>query len=291
MSAATILVTGATGTTGSRVVAQLRALGHKVRCASRSGQGPGSFRFDWTDPKTYGPAADGVDAAYLLAPIGVVDLLPAMQPFIDRLLERETRLVLLSSSSLEAGGPLMGEVHAYLSAHAAHWTVLRPSWFMQNFSGAHSGAIRDEGVIYSATGSGRVGFISADDIAAVAVRALTDPAMPNGDLILTGPQALSYDDVASILGARLGRTITHRHLTVEALAARHEAQGIPAEFSRMLAGLDASIAGGAEDRVTGEVERLTERRSEDFAHFAARAGDAWLSPDRQNAGSSILSRP
>lgn len=275
MTAAPILVTGATGTTGSRVVAQLKALGRDVRSASRSAQGAGSVRFDWADPETYGPAADGVDAAYLLAPIGVVDLLPSMRPFIDKLIERDVRLVFLSSSSLEAGGPLMGEVHAYLAENAPRWTVLRPSWFMQNFSGAHSAAIREEGAIYSATGTGRVGFISADDIAAVAVRALNDPDVPNGDPILTGPRALSYDDVADIIGATLGRTITHRRLTVEDLAARHQAQGIPAAFSHVLAGLDANIATGAEDRVTGEVQRVTGQPPVAFARFAAKARDAW----------------
>lgn len=76
-------------------------------------------------------------------------------------------------------------------------------------SRTHRAAIREEDAIYSATGNGRVGFISADDIAAVAARALTDPDMPNGDMILTGPQALSYDDVAVSLGETLGRTITH----------------------------------------------------------------------------------
>lgn len=275
MTGAPILVTGATGTTGSRVVSQLQGLGREVRSASRSLQGAGSVRFEWADPETYGPAADGVDAAYLLAPIGVVDLLPAMRPFLDQLIERDTRLVLLSSSSLEAGGPLMGAVHAYLADHAPHWTVLRPSWFMQNFSGAHSGAIREESAIYSATGGGRVGFISADDIAAVAARALIDHDMTNGDLMLTGPQALSYGDVAEIIGTTLGRTITHHHLTVKELAAHHQLQGVPEAFSHILAGLDASIAVGAEDRVTGEVERVTGRPPVDFASFAAAANSAW----------------
>lgn len=271
------LVTGATGKTGRRVVAQLESLGHTVRAASRSGAGRNGFQLDWSNPATYTAATDSVHGAYLLAPLGVTDLLPAMQPLIDRLIEGGVRrLVLLSSSSLERGGPLMGAVHAYLADHAPAWTVLRPSWFMQNFSeGPHAATVREERTIYSATGMGRVGFISADDIAKVAAAALTSADSTNGELIITGPASLSYDEVADSIGASIGARVVHRSLTVDALAARHEKQGIPGDFARLLAGLDESISFGKEDRVTAEVERVTGARPVDFAAFAAQAKDVW----------------
>lgn len=271
------LVTGATGKTGSRLVKQLESRGHTVRAASRSGAGRNGFRFDWSDPASYASAVDGIQGAYLLAPLGVTDLLPAMQPFIDRLIEaRAGRLVLLSSSSLDRGGPLMGAIHAYLADHSTAWTVLRPSWFMQNFSeGPHAATVREERTLYSATGVGRVGFISADDIAEVAATALTSSDPTNRDLVITGPETLSYGDVAEIIGGSIGERVVHRNLSVEALAARHEKQGIPPDFARMLAGMDGSIASGTEDRVTSQVQRVTGARPTNFTAFAAQARDIW----------------
>lgn len=163
----------------------------------------------------------------------------------------------------------MGRVHAVLGDLFDQWAVLRPSWFMQNFSDPHmhAGSIREEGVIMSATGTGRVGFIDANDIAAVAVRALTDEHAPNTDLVLTGPEALGYDDVAAIIADVTGTPVTHRPLGPEQLRDRLAAS-IPERFATLLADLDRAIADGAEDRTTDTVERVTGRRARGFRAFA-----------------------
>ncbi|NBJ13652.1 NAD(P)H-binding protein [Microvirga arsenatis] len=173
MSNPSILLTGGTGKTGRRIAAQLAGKGLKARIASPTGAGPAGHqgvRFDWLDESTYADAVAGISAVYLLAPAGVAEPLPAMQPFLDQALKAGVhRFVLLSASSLEEDGPMMGKVHAYLRRNAPEWAVLRPTWFMQNFSEQqHLPTIRDEGRIYSATGDGRVPFIDADDIGASA---------------------------------------------------------------------------------------------------------------------------
>lgn len=88
------------------------------------------------------------------------------------------RVVLLSSSAIERGGPGVGQVHAVLPGLVAEWAVLRPSWFMQNLTGSHllGDGIRERGTITTATGAGRVALIDAADIAAVAVAVLVDGA-------------------------------------------------------------------------------------------------------------------
>jgi ergot alkaloid biosynthesis protein len=278
MTAGSILVTGATGKTGRRIVERLHGLGRTVRAASRTGDGTSLIRFDWFDPTTFELASKDITAAYLLAPSGVYEVLSSMKPFIDHLLEAGVgRLVLLSASSLEPGGPMMGAVHSYLAANAPSWTVLRPSWFMQNFSEQqHLATLRNERAIYSATGDGRVGFVSADDIAAVAARALSDPDMPNTDLILTGPEPLSYDDVADSIGAAIGQRITHHKLAPAALATRFEVlAGLSPDYARVLAGLDAAVAKGREDRVTDNVARITGRQPVSFAEYATGAAAVW----------------
>lgn len=271
----TTLVIGATGTTGSRVASQLAAGGHRVKAAGRRATavaGARAVRFDWTDPTTFDEALSGTDRVYLVPPIGSSEPAAAMLPFLE--LARTAgvrRAVLLSSSAIPAGGPATGQIHEALPGLFDEWAVLRPSWFMQNFSGDHPHAqsIRADGTLLTATGEGRVGFVDADDIAAVAVHALTDERAPNTDLVITGPQALSYGDVAAVVGEVTGRPVTHRKLTYEQMRDRL-APAIPIEFAAMLAGMDRAIAEGSEDRTTDTVQRLTGRAPGTFRAFAER---------------------
>ncbi len=271
-----ILITGGTGKTGSRLAQQLRERGLEPRVASRSPRGEGTVRFEWHERATFTDALAGVRAIYLVAPTDTASPLDAMRPFIEQAIDSGiSRFVLLSASSLEEGGSMMGGVHAFLKHHAPSWIALRPTWFMQNFSqGPHLATIREEGVIYSATGAGRVPFIDAGDIAAVAAQALTSQ-LPNGDPVLTGPQALSYDEVALLLSEILGRTIAHRRLSEAQLAARYEQAGLPPEYAPVLAAMDTAISQGAEDRVTGEVQRIAGHKPSNFCSFATLARHVW----------------
>ncbi|MYW00839.1 NAD(P)H-binding protein [Streptomyces sp. SID3343] len=265
----TTLVIGATGTTGSRTAAQLTAAGHHVRAAGRHAtQVPDTepVAFDWYAPATHAAALDGVDRVYLIPPVGDSDPATVMLPFLRQARAAGAhRAVLLSSSAIPEGGPAVGKVHQALPDLFEQWAVLRPSWFMQNFTGAHahSVSIREDGIIRTATGSGRVGFIDAEDIAAVAVHALTDAHAPNTDLVLTGPEALGYDDIATIITEVTGRLVVHRRLSYEQMRDRLTAL-IPVEFAEMLAGMDRAIAEGAEDRITDTVQRLTGRPPRTF---------------------------
>ncbi|MBP0456339.1 NmrA family NAD(P)-binding protein [Streptomyces montanisoli] len=279
---AATLVIGATGTTGSRVAARLTAAGHRVKAASR-GAGPGTgveaeaeaVRFDWYDPATHAAALDGVDRVHLTPPVGDFDPAQVMLPFLRR--ARDTgvrRAVLLSSSAVASGGPAVGAVHEALPGLFDEWAVLRPSWFMQNFTGSHVHArgIREHGTITTATGAGRVAFVDADDIAAVAVQALTADRALNTDLVLTGPRALSHDDIAAIMTEATGRRVVHRHVTHEQLRERLAAE-VPRDFAAMLADMERSIAEGAEDRTSDAVERVTGRPPHSFRTVVEREWD------------------
>ncbi|MFE2147319.1 NAD(P)H-binding protein [Streptomyces sp. NPDC059456] len=272
---AAVLVIGATGTTGSRTVAGLAAAGHTVKAAGRSGTpvaGAEPVRFDWYDPGTHAAALTGVDRVYVVPPVGDPDPAAVVLPFLRRARAADVRrAVLLSASSIENGGPAVGLVHQALPDIFDEWAVLRPSWFMQNFTGGHEHArrIRTDGTILTATGRGRVAFVDAEDIAAVAVRALTDVRSPDTDLVLTGPEALSYDDVAAIVAEVTGRPVVHHSLSYEEMRDRLAAL-MPGEFAAMLAGMDRAIAEGAEDRVTDCVQRLTGRPARSFRAVAER---------------------
>lgn len=257
----TVLVIGGTGTTGGLIARKLDARGHPPRVAGRHGSGA-HVRFDWYDASTHRNAVAGVHAMYVLAPIGEADPAPIMTPFLDLAAEEGVRrAVLLSSSAIAPATPGLGTVHSALAERFGQWAVLRPSWFMENFTGdrPHARSAHEDGEIVSATGEGRVAFIAAEDIAEVAVAALLDATPHNTDHILTGPEALSYDEVAAILSEASGRTVRHRRVDAAALADRLSATGLPGPYARLLAELDRLIAAGTEDRTTTAVETLTGR--------------------------------
>ena len=275
----TILITGGTGTTGRRISAQLAARRLDHRVATRRPKAAHDVRFDWNDGASWSAALESVSSIYLVAPSGVAEPLPAMIPFMELAIRAGVkRFVLLSASSLEAGGPMMGAVHAWLRDHAPEWVVLRPTWFMQNLSeGQLLAPIRDQSAIYTATGVGRVGFIDAKDIAAVAVEALSQSAFASSDLILTGPAALSYDDVAKTLTDVTKNPVVHHSLSEAELSERHMAAGLPKAYATTLAAMDTSIAQGSEDRVTENVFRVTGHRPSSLEEFAVRHRAAWRS--------------
>ncbi|MGW7074222.1 NmrA family NAD(P)-binding protein [Streptomyces sp. NPDC054866] len=277
------LVTGGTGTTGSRITATLADRGLPIRAGSRRpAPGTRQVRFDWADPATHGPALDGIGAVYLVPPIGDAEPARLMLPFLERALRSGVgRFVLLSSSAIAEGDPGVGEVHGALRQLAPEWAVLRPSWFMQNFitpGHLHAESIRATGEIFTATGKGRVAFVDAADIADVAVHALLDTQPHNAAHVITGPEALSYDDAAAVISKVSGREVRHQPVPAGELCARLVASGVPEDFARMLAAMDEGISRGAEDRVDSAVRTITGREARRFLDFAS--GHAGTLPAR-----------
>ncbi|MBV8709453.1 MAG: hypothetical protein JO028_19855 [Acidobacteriaceae bacterium] len=214
---------------------------------------------------------------YLVAPVGDPEPLATMKPFLYRALDAGIRrFVFLSSSAIAERGPALGQVHHFLKGSVPALTVLRPTWFMQSFSeGQHISSIRSQGIIYSATDNGRVPFIDAGDIAAVAAEVLLRPSNSCEDLVLTGPDLLSCDDVATIISRVAGYPVKHHGITSCELSQRYHQAGMPSQYAQVLAELDARIAAGSENRLTDEVLRITGRPPTSFQQFAEEAGSAW----------------
>jgi len=271
------LITGATGKTGRRLLALLDERSVPAKAASRTPPA-GGIHFDWEDRTTWDAALDEVRSIYLVAPMGVDDAVSHMIAFIETAISRGVaRFVLLSASLLDAGGPAMGQVHQWLLTSGAEWAVLRPSWFMENFSeGPHCVTIRDERAIYTAAGHGRVPFISAHDIAGAAATALTALVPPQADYVLTGPELLNYDEVAQRIGGVIGETITHYSLTFDELVARHVANGLSEPHAQTLAFMDLTIADGAEERITTGLAQLLAEPPVTFDQFVAHDASLWI---------------
>lgn len=223
------------------------------------------------DDTNHADLLQDVHAVYLVAPASMHPE-EVMIPFIRRALDASVRrFVLLSSASIPEDGPVFGPVHRYLHEHAPEWAVLRPSYFMQNFTDArhgHGHSLRQSGHIYTAAGDGRIGFVDADDIAAVGFHALTDKEPHNRELIITGPESLTYDDVAGVIRSVTGLNAKHIHITPEQLTERHRAAGLPESYAEYLAGLDVRIRlEGLEDQVTDTVLRVTGREPRSLEQF------------------------
>ncbi len=272
------LVIGATGTTGSRVVAGLIAEGHRVKAAGRSAtpvEGAEPVRFDWNEPATFDQALDGVDRVYLipadrlLGPGRGHAALPPPGPIRRRAPRGAAELIGDPRGRSCGGTGPPGPARPVRAVGGAAAVLVHAE--LRRLHPPRARSIREDGVVLTATGDGRVGFVDAQDIAAVAVRALTDEQAPDTDLILTGPQALSYDDVAAIITEVGGRPVVHRHLTFDQLRDRWAAE-IPLEFAALTtpAGMDRAIADGAEDRTSDTVQRLTGRPPGTFRAFAER---------------------
>jgi uncharacterized protein YbjT (DUF2867 family) len=153
-------------------------------------------------------------------------------------------------------------------------SILRPAWFMQNFSETFLAPV--DGAIVVPTGDGAEAFIDAEDIAAVAAATLADPAAHAGaQYALTGPEALTLADAAAIISQVTGQTIAHVDLDRDAWIAGAVASGIPAEYGAVLRMLTETIGTGHGSRPTDDVEKATGVVPTSFADFARRTATSW----------------
>ncbi|QGQ99799.1 ergot alkaloid biosynthesis protein [Paenibacillus psychroresistens] len=282
-----ILLTGGQGKTSSRISQLLINQGYLIRSAGRSAPKMDNaladhVNFDWYDDSTHEAALQGISAIYLVAP---PDMHPEefMIPFIRKALDASIRrFVLLSSASVSEHGPVFGPIHQYLQKHAPEWAVLRPSYFMQNFTeGGHGHTIRQQGQVFNATSDGKVGFVDAEDISAVGFHALTDKVPHNREHIITGPQSLNYAEAAVLIHKVTGLTVKHLSITEDQLVHALIAAGVPAPYAALLAGLDNRIRlEGSEDQVTDTVWRVTGRAPRSLEDFI-QANKTWFQSAQQ----------
>jgi uncharacterized protein YbjT (DUF2867 family) len=256
------LVLGGTGKTGRRVVERLEARGLPVRVGSRSGEPP----FDWEDPDTWAPALDGVGSVYLsyYPDLAVPGATEAVRSFAELALRSGVpRLVLLSGR----GEPEAERAEQAVSGTGADLTILRSTWFMQNFSEDYmtdhvlSGEIRLPG------GDVPTPFLDVGDIADAAVAALTDDRHVGQLYELTGPRSLTFDEVAAEISKATGRELRYTPVTLEQHAAEAAEHGVPNEVIELLTYLFAEVVDGRNADTTDGVHRALGRDARDFGDY------------------------
>lgn len=218
-AAAPILVTGATGNTGSAVVRALQARGLAVRVAGTSPArlaaafpGVDQVRLDYREPATFGPAARGCRALFLVRPPAISRVAPTLNALVDAArVEGVAEVVFLSVAG--AGENRLVPHHAverHLMAGPGGWTLLRPGFFAQNLGDAYRRDILLDDRLYLPAGRGRVAFVDTRDVAEVAAEALAAPAAhARRAYTLTGPVSTSFAEAAALLSEALGRPIRY----------------------------------------------------------------------------------
>jgi uncharacterized protein YbjT (DUF2867 family) len=271
MTTKPILVLGGTGKTGRRVVERLAGRGIPTRVGSRSGEPP----FDWDDRSTWAPVLEGVGSVYVTH---YLDALPGAAETVGSFAELAVksgipRLVLLSGRGEEEAE----RVDEAVRASGAELTILRSTWFAQNFSETYwlDGILSGE--LALPAGEMPEPFVDADDIADIAVSALTDDRHIGEVYELTGPRLLSFADAVSEIGQAAGRDIRYAPVSIEDYGAAAVEQGVSADVIELLTYLFSEVLDGRNAHLADGVQRALGRAPRDFGDYArdAAATGVW----------------
>ena len=270
-----VLVLGATGKTGSRVAGLLSEQGVSVRTAARGGV---DIRFDWNNPATFEGALQGVTGVYLVSPVMRVDFAGLVSDFLDQAEHAGVQNVTYLSAYAMEHAPAdvaLRAVELDLESRGSFThSILRPAWFMQNFSETFLKPVDDEIVVPSGTGA--EAFVNAEDIASVAAATLAEPERHAGRAYApTGPESLTLDEAARIISAAAGRTIVYRDTDRDEWVDAMVRSGVPAEYGEILRTLTETIASGRGSQPNGDVLAATGAAPVSFADFAAKTAPAW----------------
>jgi uncharacterized protein YbjT (DUF2867 family) len=260
-----ILVLGGTGKTGRRVADLLRQAGKPVRIGSRTAEP----RFDWENRATWRPALQGVKAAYVayqpdLAAPGALEVVDA---FFRQAVECGVeKLVLLSGR---------GEVEAEqaeqaLQATGVDWTILRASWFFQNFSEGFFVDAIAAGEVALPSGPAAEPFVDVDDIAEIAFAALTQSVHSRKLYEITGPRAFTFAEAIGEIAQATGRDIRFIAAPPTEFRAQLVASGVPAAEADLVIYLFATVLDGRNTPLADGVQRALGRPPRDFSDYVRR---------------------
>ena len=270
-----VLVLGGTGKTGRRIAAGLKAKGIPVRIGSRSA----TPSFDWNNDATWDACLHDVEAAYItyapdLAMPGATD---AIQAFVDRARQRGVQRLVLLSGRGEAEAQACERI---VQESGLAWTIIRASWFFQNFSEGAFVDMVQAGQITLSAGDIPEPFVDVDDIAEVAVAAFTEPGHAGEVYEVTGPRMMTFTEVAAELSKAIGHRIDYVQVPHEAFVAGVQASGAPKEVVWMLDYLFTTVLDGRNAHLTDGIQRALGRPPKDFADYAREvaASGVWQVP-------------
>jgi len=279
----TVLVTGASGNLGREVVKSLSNKGYRVKAATRDrrkispSDGVTVVRFDYTERITFAGALDGVRGLSLVAPPMDPEAPAKLVPFVQKAKEAGVEhAVFVSALGVDQNeqAPLRLIERALMDSGLAY-TILRPNFFMENFStGFIAPMIKHQNGISLAAGDGKTSFISTRDIAEVAATAFSE-AHHGKEYNLTGSEALDHSQVAEIIGDVIGKVVTYHALSEEAMLQGARNQGMPEGAVQYMGILYAVVRAGYMAVVTNDVKNVTGQKPVTFGEFARQNVACW----------------
>ncbi|WP_248740587.1 NAD(P)H-binding protein [Pseudomonas sp. MWU12-2029] len=265
------LILGATGKTGSRISKRLIEDGHPVRPGSRNATIP----FDWDYPSTWSAALTGARAVYISyqPDLAMPGALETLQAFVSLAVEHHVKhLVLLSGrGEIEAQ-----EAERIVQNSGIDWTILRASWFFQNFSEAHFLDPIIEGQLVLPVGNIAEPFVDAEDIAEVAVQVLTKPGHKGKFYELTGPRALTFYEALEEISSATGRDIQFTQVSAQAYLKELEHRQLPTPYVNLLLYLFTTVLDGRNAAVADGVKQALGRPANDFSAYARRTASTGI---------------
>ncbi len=268
----TILVLGGTGKTGRRITERLVARGVPTRAGSRSASTP----FDWEDRATWASALSDVDAVYIsyYPDLAVAGSTATVRAFAELAVESGVRRLVLVSGRGEEGAELGEQA---VQASGAEWTIVRCAWFSQNFTESFLLEPILAGEVALPVGDVREPFVDTDDIADVAVAALTEDGHSGQLYELTGPRLLTFRDAVEEIGRAAGRSISFVPISLEEYRSALTEAGLTEDFLWLMTYLFSEVLDGRNASVTDGVQRALGRPPRDFGDYTrdAAATGSW----------------
>ena len=269
-----VLVTGATGTLGKAVVESVRNAGYSVlqgvRDVAKVNPQAEAVHLDYAEQSTIGPSLDGVSALVLMAPPLDGRAPELLKPVLAVAKSANVQQIVFISAfgvNHNEQAPLRAVEHMVMESGLAY-TILRPNFFMENFSeGPQASGIKHGNAIYLAAGDGKTSFISVKDIAAVVALALKD-SLTGTEIDLTGPEALDHMQVAEFISKASGRTIEYHSLTEEQMLDGARSHGMPEPVAAYLGVLYSVVRAGHAAGVAPVPASLSGYQPRTFQTFA-----------------------
>jgi uncharacterized protein YbjT (DUF2867 family) len=261
------LVLGGTGKTGRRVAERLKARDMPTRVGSRSGEPP----FDWEDAATWAPALQNVESVYVsyYPDLAIPGAPAAVRAFAELAVQNGVRrLVLLSGRGEEEAQSTEQALREVGEGAGVEWTIVRCAWFMQNFDENYLLEPILAGEVVLPSGDVPEPFVDADDIADVAVAALTEDGHAGQLYELTGPRLLTMEEAVGEISRATGREIRFVPVSLEEYEAVLAEADVPPEFLSFLTYLFGEILDGRNASLTDGVWRAVGREPKDFADYA-----------------------